>query len=48
VKQEKNERVEIYYEKLLKLTSNLQHKTTDNFMSLDMDYNHICVEQQQA
>jgi hypothetical protein len=39
VKQEKNEKVEVYYERLLKLTNNLQHKTTDSFMSLDLDYN---------
>jgi hypothetical protein len=29
MKQEKNERVEIYYEKLLKLANSLQHKTID-------------------
>jgi hypothetical protein len=34
MKQEKNERVEVYYEKLLKLTNILQHKTTDNFLTI--------------
>jgi hypothetical protein len=29
MKQEKNERVEIYYEKLLKLVNSLQHKIID-------------------
>jgi hypothetical protein len=31
MKQEKNERVEVYYERLLKLTNSLQHKTTNSF-----------------
>jgi hypothetical protein len=34
MKQEKNERVEVYYERLLKLANNLQHKTTDNFLTI--------------
>ncbi len=32
MKHEKNERVEIYYERLLKFASSLQHKTTYNFL----------------
>jgi len=33
MKQEKNERVEVYYERLLKLANNLQHKTIYSFMT---------------
>jgi hypothetical protein len=32
MKQEKNERLEVYYERLLKLANSFQHKTTDNFL----------------
>jgi hypothetical protein len=32
MKQENNERVEVYYERLLKLANSLQHKTTNNFL----------------
>jgi hypothetical protein len=32
MKQENNEKVEVYYERLLKLASILQHKTTNNFL----------------
>jgi hypothetical protein len=41
----KNERVEVYYERLLKLANNLQYKTTNNFLTTisNMDYNHIYV-----
>jgi hypothetical protein len=28
----KNEKVEVYYERLLKLANNLQHETTDSFL----------------
>jgi hypothetical protein len=34
MKQEKNERVEVYYERLLKFANNLQHKTTNNFLTI--------------
>jgi hypothetical protein len=33
MKHEKNERVEVYYERLLKLANNLQHKTTNSFLT---------------
>ncbi len=33
MKQEKNERVEVCYERLLKLANNLEHKTIDSFMT---------------
>jgi hypothetical protein len=32
MKEEKNERVEVYYERLLKLANNLQHRTIDSFL----------------
>jgi hypothetical protein len=32
MKQEKNERVEVYYERLLKLANSLQHRTTNSFL----------------
>jgi hypothetical protein len=32
MKQEKNERVEVYYERLLKLTNSLQHRIINNFL----------------
>jgi hypothetical protein len=34
MKQEKNERVEVYYERLLKLANNLQHRTIDSFLNI--------------
>jgi hypothetical protein len=34
MKQEKNERMEVYYERLLKLANSLQHKTIDNFLTI--------------
>jgi hypothetical protein len=34
----KNERMEIYYEKLLKLTNSLQHKTTNDFLIIVLKY----------
>jgi hypothetical protein len=33
MKQEKNKRVEVYYERLLKLANSLQHRTIDNFLT---------------
>jgi hypothetical protein len=33
MKHEKNERVEVYYERLLKLANSLQHKATNNFLT---------------
>jgi hypothetical protein len=38
MKQEKTERVEVYYERLLKLVDNLQHKTTNNFLTIIFKY----------
>jgi hypothetical protein len=32
MKQENNEKVEVYYERVLKLANNLQHKTTNGFL----------------
>jgi hypothetical protein len=34
MKHEKNESVEVYYERLLKLANNLQHKTTYSFKTI--------------
>ncbi len=34
MKQEKNERVEVYYEKILKLINSLQQKTIDSFLTI--------------
>jgi hypothetical protein len=34
MKHEKNERVEIYYERLLKLDNSLQHKMINNFLTI--------------
>jgi hypothetical protein len=34
MKQEKNEKVEVYYERLLKLANSLQHKTIDSFLTI--------------
>jgi hypothetical protein len=33
MKQEKNERVEVYYERLLKLANSLQQKTIDKLLT---------------
>jgi hypothetical protein len=33
MQQEKNERVQVYYERLLKLANSLQHKTIDGFLT---------------
>jgi hypothetical protein len=45
MKHDKNERVELYYETLLKLANSLQHKTIDSFSTIvfNLHYNHICV-----
>jgi hypothetical protein len=47
MKHEKNEKVEVYYERLLKLANNLKCKTIDSFKLLFsyLDYKHICVQQ---
>jgi hypothetical protein len=34
MKQKKNEKVEVYNDRLLKLANNLQHKTIDNFLTI--------------
>jgi hypothetical protein len=34
MKQEKNERVEVYYERLLKLANSLQQKTIDKLLTI--------------
>jgi hypothetical protein len=34
MKEENNEKVEVYYERLLKLANNLQHRTIDNFLTI--------------
>ncbi len=34
MKQKKNERVDVYYERLLKLANSLQHKTTNGFITI--------------
>jgi hypothetical protein len=34
MKPKKNERMEVYYERLLKLANNLQHKATNNFLTI--------------
>ncbi len=34
MKQEKNERVEVYYERLLKLANSLQHMTINNLFNI--------------
>ncbi len=38
MKQEKNEKVEVYYEKLLKLANSFQHKTTNSFLTIIFGY----------
>jgi hypothetical protein len=34
MKQENNERVEVYHERLLKLANSLEHKTIDSFLTI--------------
>jgi hypothetical protein len=34
MKQEKNERMEVYYERLLMLANSLQHKIINNFLTI--------------
>jgi hypothetical protein len=34
MKQKKNERVKVYYERLLKSANSLQHKTTNNLLTI--------------
>jgi hypothetical protein len=34
MKQEKNESVEVYYDRLLKLANSLQHKTMNSFLTI--------------
>ncbi len=46
MKQEKNERVEVYYDKLLKLANGLQHKTTNSFLTIVFKFGlqpYLCV-----
>jgi len=38
MKQEKNERVEVYHERLLKLATSLQHNTTNSFLTTVFKY----------
>jgi hypothetical protein len=38
MKQEKNEKVEVYYERLLKLADSLQHRTTNGFLTTIFKY----------
>jgi hypothetical protein len=38
MKQEKNERLEVYYERLLKLTNSLQHRTINSFLTIIFRY----------
>jgi hypothetical protein len=38
MKHEKNERMEVYYEKLLKLANSFQHMTIDNFLATIFRY----------
>jgi hypothetical protein len=38
MKEEKNERVEVYYDRLLKLANSLQHRTIDNFLIIIFRY----------
>jgi hypothetical protein len=46
MKHEKNERVEVYYERLLKLADSLQHKTTNSFSTIVFKFGlqpYLCV-----
>jgi hypothetical protein len=38
MKQANNQKVEVYYEKLLKLANSLQHKTTNSFLTIIFRY----------
>jgi hypothetical protein len=38
MKYKKNEKVEVYYERLLKLANSLQHKTIDSFLTIVFKY----------
>jgi hypothetical protein len=38
MKQENNEKVEVYYERLLKLANKLQHKITNSFLTIVFKY----------
>ncbi len=45
-KHEKNERVEVYYERLLKLADSLQHKTTNSLSTIVFKFGlqpYLCV-----
>ncbi len=46
MKQKKNERVEVYYERLLKLANSLQHRTTNSFLIIVFKFGlqpYLCV-----
>ncbi len=46
MKEEKNERMEVYYERLLKLTNNFKHGTTYSFLTIVFKYGlqpYLCV-----
>jgi hypothetical protein len=46
MKHEKNERVEVYYERLLKLVNSFQHRTIDSFLTIVFIFGlhpHLCV-----
>jgi hypothetical protein len=38
MKHEKNEKVEVYYERLLKLANSLQHTTIDSFLTIILKF----------
>jgi hypothetical protein len=47
MKQEKNEKVEVYYERVLKLANNLQHKTTHSSLTIVFRFGlqpNLCVK----
>jgi hypothetical protein len=46
MKHEKNERVEVYYERLLKLANSLQHKATNSLLTIIFRFGlqpYLCV-----
>jgi hypothetical protein len=46
MKHEENEKVEVYYERLLKLANSFQHKTTNSFLIIIFKFElqpYICV-----
>jgi len=46
MKQVNNERMEVYYERLLKLANSLQHKTTNSFLIIIFRFElqpYLCV-----